>query len=140
MGHPPKSHVSSSAEREVEYLLRRSREFLETAKFQVEGGMLALAALSLEQALQLFLKARLLERGVLYPRIHDVRRLIEMLVEVDPNLKGLNELLKKYQVELSLLEDAYITSRYIPKDFSEDEVRRLFRVVEEVMRAVPPVS
>ena len=132
--------MSSSAEREVEYLLRRSKEFLETAKLQIERGMLALAALSLEQALQLFLKARLLERGVLYPRIHDVRRLIEILVEVDPDLKELDNLLKKYQVELSLLEDAYITSRYVPKDFSEEEVKRLLKVVEEVMKAVPSIS
>ncbi|MEM2882883.1 MAG: HEPN domain-containing protein [Candidatus Bathyarchaeia archaeon] len=47
-----------------------------------------LAAFSLEQSLQLFLKAKLLERGVEYPRTHSVRKLLEMLSEVGGGGKG----------------------------------------------------
>jgi len=36
----------------------------------------------------------------------------------------LSSLLDKYELELSLLEDAYITSRYIPKEFTESELRK----------------
>jgi len=50
-----------------------------------------------------------------------------MLVEVDPGLRDLNELIKRHQVELPLLEDAHITSRCASKDFSEEEVREVMR-------------
>jgi len=36
---------------EVEYLLGRSKEFLETAKYKIDKGFYGLAAFSLEQAL-----------------------------------------------------------------------------------------
>jgi hypothetical protein len=35
-------------------------------------------------------------------------------------------------VELGALEDAYISSRYIPRIYTEDEFERLRAVVEEV--------
>ncbi|MBS7634061.1 HEPN domain-containing protein [Candidatus Bathyarchaeota archaeon] len=39
---------------EEEHLLKRSRNFLETAEYQINKGFHDLAAFSLEQALQLF--------------------------------------------------------------------------------------
>jgi len=65
---------------EYEHLLRRSREFYETAILQLEKGFYGLAAFSLEQSLRLFLKAKMLERGVDYPRTHSVRRLFGDLI------------------------------------------------------------
>ena len=53
---------------EINTLIRRSRDFLRTAKFQVVNGMYDLAIFSLGQALQLFLKAKMLEYGAQYPR------------------------------------------------------------------------
>jgi len=47
-----------------------------------------------------------------------------------------HDLLAKYGLELALLEDAYITSRYFVREFSESEVERVMRVVEEVMMYV----
>ncbi len=40
------------------------------------------AAFSLEQALQLFLKASLLKLGVDYPRTHSVRKLLELIYKI----------------------------------------------------------
>ncbi|RLF98277.1 MAG: hypothetical protein DRN47_05705 [Candidatus Wolframiiraptor sp.] len=51
----------------VEHLIERSRRFLETAEYQIDRGFYDLAAFSLEQALQPFLKSRLLENGVKEP-------------------------------------------------------------------------
>ena len=58
---------------EYEYLLERSRRFLETARIQIERGFYDLAAFSLEQSLQLFLKAELLKLKVDYPRTRRLR-------------------------------------------------------------------
>jgi len=48
----------------------------------------------------------------------------------------LREAVKEYAVELKLLEEAYISSRYVASDFSEDEVARVKRAVEEIMKYV----
>ena len=116
---------------EYEALLRRSDGFLETALMQARAGMYDLAVFSLEQSLQLFLKATLLRVGADYPRTHSIRRLLELLTEVTGRSE-LRELASRYSVELGALEDAYISSRYIPRIYTKDEFERLRAMVEEV--------
>jgi HEPN domain-containing protein len=116
---------------EYEALLRRSDGFLETALMQARAGMYDLAVFSLEQSLQLFLKAMLLRVGSDYPRTHSIRRLLELLTEVTGRSE-LRELASRYSVELGALEDAYISSRYIPRIYTKDEFERLRAVLEEV--------
>jgi len=122
----------------VEHLIERSRRFLETAEYQIDRGFYDLAAFSLEQALQPFLKSRLLENGVDYLRTHSVRTLLEILQRVvsEDKKEVVRDALSEYLLELGILEDAYITSRYVMREFREEEVRRLLQVVKEVMRAV----
>jgi HEPN domain-containing protein len=43
---------------EEKSLLKRSRDFLETAEYQISKGFYDLAAFSLEQALQLFFEGK----------------------------------------------------------------------------------
>jgi len=106
---------------------------VQTYEFHASRSMYALAMFDLEQALQLYVKARLLEEGVAYPRTHSIRRLLELLASVK-NDDRLRELVKKYAVELKLLEEAYISSRYVATEFSEEEVVRVKKAVEEVMK------
>lgn len=127
---------------EYAYLLKRSQEFYESAMMQFNRGFYGLAAFSLEQSLQLLLKAKLLECGAGYPRVHGVRKLLKLLSEI---IEGdgkdvLEEVLRKYSLELALLEDIYITARYVPKEFTADDVRRLKKVVDEVMEAVRGIT
>jgi len=51
---------------EEKNLLLRAERFIETTKYQLSRGFYDLAVFSLEQALQLFLKAKLLANGVDY--------------------------------------------------------------------------
>jgi len=124
-----------SALEEFDTLIKRSRGFLETAKMQINAGIYDLAAFSLEQALQLYLKAMLLKYGGDYPRTHSVKKLFELLMRVVPSDKRsiVRDLFNKYLLHLSLLEDAYITSRYVVKEYSRDEVVSLLKVVEEIL-------
>jgi len=130
--------VLLSREEEEKRLLKRSRGFLETAEYQIGRGLYDLAAFSLEQALQLFLKARLLAEGIDYPRTHSVRALLEILSEVVAEDKKavIRGVLEKYLMELSVLEDAYITSRYVMRDFSLQEAEKLLKAVKEIMKDV----
>jgi len=123
---------------EYSALLERSRRFYETALMQINRGFYDLAAFSLEQSLQLLLKACLLELGLDYPRTHSVRRLLELIAEVAEvtGRREVEELLHRFSVELGALEDAYIASRYVPREYSKEEVERLRKTVEEVKRAV----
>ena len=120
---------------ETEHLFERSRRFFETALLQIDRGFHDLAAFSLEQSLQLYLKACLLRLGIDYPKTHSVRRLLELIHDVigREDVKGL---LSKYAVELGSLEDAYITSRYVARSYSREEVKRLKSTVEEIKSVV----
>jgi len=123
---------------EVESLLRRSREFLETAHYQASNGFYDLAAFSLEQSLQLFLKAKLIQNGVEYPRHHGVRTLMEILIKVltDETKTVLKRILDKYLLEFGMLEDAYISSRYITREFRKEEIEKLKEAVDAVLKNV----
>ncbi|GBC71470.1 hypothetical protein HRbin02_01254 [Candidatus Calditenuaceae archaeon HR02] len=128
-----------SKRREVDVLLTRSRQFLETAEHQYGRGFYDLAAFSLEQSLQLYLKAKLVEYGVDYPRTHSVRRLLELLGEVLPSeagRKNVNALVEELLLELGMLEDAYITSRYFLREFRREEVEKMMTTVRRVMELV----
>jgi len=124
---------------EHRYLVERSRRFFETALMQIERGFYDLAAFSLEQSLQLFLKACLLKLGVDPPRTRSVRRLLELIAEVSgrDEVRGL---LQGFAVELGALEDAYISSRYVGREYTREEVERLRRVAEDVERVVGEAS
>lgn len=123
---------------EEENLLRRSKEFLETAEYQASKGFYDIAVFSLEQALQLFLKSKILVEGVNFPRTHSVRELLQILSEIAPeNKKSLiKNMLQNYLLELGVLEDAYITSRYVMREFTKQETEKLTRAVKEIMKNV----
>ena len=120
---------------EFEVLLRRSESFYVTALLQAERGMYDLAVFSLEQSLQLFLKAALLKEGVEFPRTHGVRRLLSILAELTGN-DEIKQLLTSYSLELGILEDAYIVSRYFPRSYTGEEFERLRAAVERVRSVV----
>jgi HEPN domain-containing protein len=123
---------------ESEHLLKRSMEFLETAEYQISKGLYGIAVFSLEQALQLFLKSKMLVAGADYPRTQGIRTLLEILSELESNEKktSTKQVLNNYLFELGMLEDAYITSRYVMREFSREEAQRLARTVKEVMKNV----
>lgn len=108
---------------------------METAIFQIDNGFYDLAAFSLEQSLQLYLKACLLRLGADYPRTHSVRKLLELIGDISEQ-KDVRELLLRYAVEIGSLEDAYITSRYISRNYSREEVEKLRNVVEEIKNVI----
>ncbi|MCD6324572.1 MAG: hypothetical protein J7L55_05660 [Desulfurococcales archaeon] len=57
--------------------------------------------------------------------------MLELLHEVTGK-EVIKETLEKRSVELALLEDVYITWKYVGRDFSAEKVKRLKEVVEEV--------
>ncbi|MCR6693019.1 MAG: HEPN domain-containing protein, partial [archaeon YNP-LCB-003-016] len=90
---------------EYKYLLERSRRFLETAELQLDKGFYDLAVFSLEQALQLYLKAYLLKLGLELQKKWSIRRLLELIYKIT-NSEEVRGALANYAVELGSIEDA----------------------------------
>lgn len=81
----------------------------------------------------------MLANGVDYPRTHSLRKLLETLARlVSEDKKVVIEgVLEKYLLELGILEDAYITSRYVMREITKEGVERLTSAAVEGMRIVP---
>jgi HEPN domain-containing protein len=80
----------------------------------------------------------MLAAGADYPRTHGVRSLLEILsgLESDEKKRSTEHTLNDYLFELGMLEDAYITSRYVMREFTREEAQRLIKTVKEVMNNV----
>ena len=123
---------------EYQILKSRSEEFLDSAEYQLDKGYFTVSAFSFHQSLELFLKSRLLIRGVEYPRTQSLKSLIEIIANVTEKKcsAAARELLNTYILELALLEDAYITPRYFSREYSREEIIKLQTVAREVVKAI----
>jgi len=114
-------------------LRRRAEGFLRNALRLIDEGEADLAVFNLEQYCQLILKYRLLLAKGSYTRTRSIRRLIRELGEVDPRVLALvNDLRNLHYI--ARLEEAYIASRYLPIDYTVEEVRDIARFVLEVFK------
>ncbi|MET1160331.1 MAG: HEPN domain-containing protein [Thermoprotei archaeon] len=120
---------------EVEILKRRSIEFLKGARMALEGGLYDLSCFLAEQALQLYLKAVMLELVGEYPRTHSIRRLLGELNRVLKS-RELEDFVRINRTRLSVLEDAYLIARYFVKEYSEEDAKDLLELVEETVELI----
>ncbi len=118
---------------EAEILYERALAFLRNAKRLIEEEEWDLAAFSLEQYCQLALKYKLLILTGSYPRTHSLRRLIKELGKHTPQvLKLVDD--RTNLIFVARLEEAYISSRYLPYRYERVEVEELYKFVIEVFK------
>lgn len=98
-------------------------------------GFYDLAVFSLEQYCQLILKYKLLVKTGTYPRMHSLTTLVDILSRIEPSIRVLLEK-EDYLIMLTKLEDAYIGARYLPRRYTEIEVKAMFRFVVEVFQRI----
>jgi len=108
----------------MEILKKRAKAFLEIAEHDYSRGYYDLVLFHVEQFLQLYLKYLLYRRIGDFPKTHLLIRLFKDVLKVYDN-----EDLKRFYEEnleiLYLLEEAYISSRYIPREYDEEIDRRI---------------
>jgi len=120
---------------EAELLRRRAESFLRNALRLIEEGEADIAVFSLEQYCQLILKYKLLVYTGSYPRTHSIRLLIRELGRVDSRVLVLvNDVRNLHYV--ARLEEAYISSRYLPYEYTIEEVKDISRFVLEVFKPI----
>jgi HEPN domain-containing protein len=120
---------------EAELLRSRAESFLRNAQRLVEEGEADLAVFSLEQYCQLILKYKLLVYTGSYPRTHSLRQLIRELGRVDPRILVLVNDVKNLHY-VARLEEAYISSRYLPYKYTIEEVKDIGRFILEVFKPI----
>jgi len=118
---------------EVRLLRKRAKSFFVRALESLNSGDYDLAAFLSEQSVQLYLKSILLEKIGDYPRVHSILTLAFILKKL-PDCKDLAEFLDKKKAEVRLLEDAYIASRYLLREYVKEEAEMLVNVASEVLK------
>jgi len=118
---------------EIDLLLKRSKEFLDAAKERFKKESWDLTRFMAEQAIQLFLKAIVLEIGGEFPKTHSIRELFAMI----GFLTGKE--LKYDRKSLAFLESAYYNSRYLKFDYNKEDAENAIEITEEVIKIVENV-
>ncbi len=118
---------------EIRLLRRRSKAFLERAIDSLNSGDYDIASFLSEQAVQLYLKSLLLEKLGDYPRTHSISILLSIIKEI-PSCDRLMELLERSRTEIRLMEDAYIASRYLAREYTREEAEVLVNLAKEVLK------
>lgn len=109
---------------EVKILKERADAFLDTAAYNYRNGSYDLTAFNLEQAVQLYIKTKLLELIGEFPRTHNLVILLKELSSVYKEHEVV-AFIKSEMLRLTKLTDVYITSRYYTREFFEEEVKDL---------------
>ncbi len=114
-----------------EFLKKRAKEFWDRAKEDFECARFNLVALDVEQAVQLWFKYLIFLRTGDFPKTHYFDILINALSEV----YGSPDIVKFYNdnvLQFKALEDGYICSRYLPREFNFEEANKIIDFAEKV--------
>lgn len=115
-----------------ELLRRRALSFLADARVDFERGDYDLALFHVEQFIQLYSKYLLYKRVGDYPKTHSIVRLIRDLARVYGD-RSLDEFVEANLEGLYLLEEAYITSRYLPREYDAEIASRVLKLGEKLL-------
>jgi HEPN domain-containing protein len=111
----------------VDFLKKRAEEFFKEGKEDILKERYALAAFHFDQAAQLYLKYYLFLKIRRYPKTHSfsLKKLLTALGKVYHKEKVVEKMKEKDINLISDLEQAYITSRYLPAEFTKKQVENM---------------
>jgi len=113
---------------EGKFLKERAEEFLSGARYHLSKRNWELGAFNLEQTCQLYLKYFLFKELGDYPKIHSLSELLKELGKVYPQEKKRIEKIRKEKASIiGNLDQAYITSRYLPVEFNQFQAEEMFQ-------------
>jgi HEPN domain-containing protein len=124
---------------ELSFLKKRAKEFWEEAQRLFKEEKYNLSAFNLEQAIQLLIKYLIGIKVGDWPKTHYLSELTKELARAWER----NEILDFYQKRelfFDSLEDAYFTSRYFPKNFTQNIVSQLIENSKEFLKLLQDVT
>ncbi len=135
-----------SSMRDVELLRRRSAGFWSHAREALQRGEYDLACFFAEQALQLRLKALLLRMLGVLPRTHGLRELLGILSGALEEhgrrdlAREVSGLARDLRSQLRILEEAYVGSRYLAREYASEDASESVDLVGRVCRLIDRVE
>ena len=112
-----------------EFLKKRAREFWERSREDFEKSRFNLTALDIEQAVQLYLKYLIFLKAGDFPKTHYFDVLMKELSQIYESEEIL-QFYQNYALQFRVLEDAYISSRYLPGEFNKEEAEKIMKFAE----------
>ncbi len=116
--------------KEVELLLKRSKNFLEGAEQRFKKEDWDLTCFLAEQSVQLYLKAIILEEVGQTPRTHSIRQLLAQLGKI------IEKEIVYDRKSLFMLESAYFNARYIAVTYDEEQAKDAINIAKELIAHV----
>ena len=116
----------------AEFLKNKAQIFFESGGEQIQKKRYFLAAFNFEQAAQLYLKYCLFMRIKDFPKIHEINELLKDIGKVYNKEKNVDKFLRENASVLGDLNQAYITSRYLPVDFNQYQVKEMQNFVKRL--------
>ena len=117
----------------IDFLKKRAESFLRDANFAISEKRWNSVAFHLEQACQFYLKYYLFKKLKDFPKIHDLDELLNELKKVYSR-KEIGEFIKENAAVISALNQVYITARYLPIEFTEDQVKVMKRFTQNLIK------
>lgn len=117
---------------DFELLKRRALSFFKDAKSDYERGDYDLVLFHVEQSIQLYLKYLLYKKIGDYPKVHSIVRLLKDVARIYDS-KELDDFLNRNLEAIYLLEEAYISSRYLPREYDKEIATRILKVGEKAI-------
>ncbi len=124
----------------AQLLLSRARSYLESARDNVTKGRYDVAAVELEIAAQLAVKALIVKLGFEPPRTHSIRQLLSFIVSnrllPEEYLLEVKEFVQRNRERLILLEHMRTIGQYGATQVEAEDVKSLIEVAERVIELV----
>ena len=124
---------------EVEFLRKRAKTFWEHGEYLMKLGKYDIASFHFEQAVQLELKAILLEYGGEKYRTHSIRKLLFAIGKLFGEEEKVQKFVREHRNDIKALEDAYTDTRYEPvvyEDYDAKAVKKTAEMILEFARSL----
>lgn len=118
---------------EADFLRERAQDFLKTAKFHISEEVYHLAALDLEQTLELYLKYYIFLKIHSFPKTHSLEDLFRSIGKVYGREDEVNSFLQENADVVANIKEAYINSRYLPTEFTKSQVENMKSFVKKAI-------
>ncbi|MBZ1345510.1 MAG: HEPN domain-containing protein [Candidatus Nealsonbacteria bacterium] len=119
---------------EVDFLKKRAEGFLANGKYDISKKEWPLAAFHLEQASQLYLKYYLYLKIRKFPKTHSLKELLKGIGKVYKKQEKVEKILKEKASTIGDLEQAYLTVRYLPVEFSKYQIENMLNFTEDLIK------
>jgi len=110
---------------EIEFLKKQSLNAFSLSKRAYKDNKYNWAIFLIEQAIQLLIKYLLALKIGYYSKTHRLSALFDELSEIYPEFR---EFYSKNRDKLQIIEDSYLQSRYLGKEYSRDDVEDKFEI------------